>query len=117
MKLSWNWVKRRWVEFRFGHSTYLSFVLSITNFLLITYTFLVERVPVLNTLFPHLWMFAAVGLIAYVPLSVLVGFWHRKKQLSVDGALNAEVNPYTLEILRRLEKLEKMLENMEEGKT
>lgn len=110
--LNWNWIKRRWMDFRFGHGTYLSFVLSLTNFLLISYTFLFERIPELKTLFPNVWLFTVIFILIYLPLTSYIGYLHRKKQLSIDVELQAEINPYTLEILRRLDSIEKrMAEN------
>jgi ABC-type bacteriocin/lantibiotic exporter with double-glycine peptidase domain len=104
-------LKRRWQEFRWGHSVYLVFALSFLNFLLITYRLLIEHVPFLESLFPNLTTYAAIALTVYVPIAVLVGHFHRKRQLRTDIVLQAEQNPYLLEILERLKRIEEKLEN------
>ena len=48
--------RRRWWEFRQGHSIYLIFVLTFVNFILIAYRLLIERVTFLQELIPELWI-------------------------------------------------------------
>jgi len=103
------WLRRRWMEFRWGHGVYLAFFLSFINFLLITYRLLIENVPSLNQWFPKLRLYAIFMLAIYIPLTVTIGHIHRKKQLKIDQTLIAEQNPYFAEILRRLDKIEKIL--------
>ena len=100
------WLRRRWMEFRWGHGVYLTFFLSFINFLLITYRLLIENIPILNQWFPRLVVYSVFMLIVYIPLAIAVGYMHRKKQLKIDQTLIAEQNPYFAEILRRLKKLE-----------
>ena len=38
-----SWVRRRWWEFRQGHSIYLIFILTFVNFILIAYRLLIEE--------------------------------------------------------------------------
>ena len=107
------WLKRRWFDFRMGHNIYLSFLLSFMNFLLISYTFLVSQIPFLNELFPGILEFAVVGALVYVPTSVAIGHFHNKKQLGTDLLIQAEKNPYFERIFKRLDTIEKKLENLE----
>jgi hypothetical protein len=108
---SWkNFLKRRWFELRQGHSVYLSFLLSAVNFILIVYRLLIEQVPFLKYLFPHLYVFAIVFLIVYVPITILIGRWHIYRQLKTDLYLHVRQNPYIMEILERVKKIEKDLE-------
>lgn len=102
--MNWDWFKRRWYNFRQGHSLYLSFLLSFTNFLLIVYNFLVSQVGFLRLLFPSIFHFAVLGILVYVPLTTVVGHWHVKKQLPTDTTVNYKV------ILDRLDEIEKKLE-------
>jgi hypothetical protein len=108
--MQWSWLKRRWFEFRAGHNTYLAFILSFTNFLLITYNFLIGKIPFLSDVFSNLWVFAILLVVIYIPMAVVVGRVHNKKQLSVDNEVTARANPLTMEIIERLERIEKRME-------
>lgn len=105
-----SWFKRRWFDFRMGHNTYLSFLLSFTNFLLICYNFLVSKIPILSDIFSNIWIFALVGAILYIPLATYIGHLHNAKQLKTDILIREEKNPYYELILSRLEDIEKKLE-------
>jgi hypothetical protein len=107
--LRWNWIKRRWFEFRSGHNTYLAFLLGFINFLLITYNFLIGKVYFLSNIFSNLWVFAILLVMCYIPIAILIGHYHNKKQLSIDNEVTARANPVTLEILDRLERIENKL--------
>lgn len=113
MKKITIWFRRRWMEFRWGHGVYLAFFLSFINFLLITYRLLIENIPFLNQWFPRLGLYAIFMLAIYIPLAVAVGHIHRKRQLKIDQTLIAEQNPYFAEILRKLDRIEKMLKEVE----
>ena len=110
LAISWSWTRRRWYESRMGHSTYLSFILSLTNFLVISYTFLVTQIPVLQSLFSSIAYFTVVFVIVYIPVTVYVGHLHNRKQLPTDLTVAAEKNPIYLTILEKLDKLEKQLQ-------
>ena len=38
-------IKRRWLDFRNGHSIYLVFLLTLVNFILIVYNFAILKIP------------------------------------------------------------------------
>lgn len=80
-------MRRRWFDFRTGHSTYLIFLLAFGNFVLIFYRLLVEQVSWIEAIFPSLWIFILVFVIVYIPVSVAIGVWHRKTQLRVESDL------------------------------
>lgn len=105
-----DWFKRRWQEFRWGHSVYLVFGFSFVNFLLITYRLLIEYVTALESAFQNLTVYAITTLIIYVPIAVGIGHFHKSKQLKTDVVLVSEKNPYLLEILEKLERIEQKLE-------
>jgi len=98
-----SWFKRRWYNFRLGHNIYLIFLLSFTNFLVIMYTFVVSQIPLLNWVFPSIIHFAVIGAFLYIPLAVIVGHFHTKKQLPTDAKVAYKV------ILDRIDELEKKL--------
>src|ERR671918_2804377 len=82
--LASNWVRRRWLDFRNGHSVYLIFLMTFANFVTIQYGLLIDRVPFLNNLFPSIWVFAILYVALYVPLAMVIGYWHRKTQWRVE---------------------------------
>lgn len=103
-----SWLKRRWFEFRIGHGTYISFALSLINFVLISYNFLFSQIAALD-----LWLFTLILIVVYVPLNTLVGRWHNATVLSTDSDIQAKANPYcteTLELLYRIEERQKVIE-------
>jgi len=79
-----SWVRRRWLDFRQGHTIYLVFAMTFLNFVTIQYALLIDRVPALSSVFPNLWIFAIVFVGAYVPLAIIIGYWHRKTQWKVE---------------------------------
>jgi len=109
----WQFIKRRWMELRWGHSTYLVFLLSGVNFLLITYRFLIEYVPPLKAMFPQLWIFAVIFLVAYCPIAIVIGHWHREAQLSTEQILVTQQNPYLMDLIDRVRRIEAVVEQLE----
>lgn len=79
-----TWARRRWLDFRQGHSVYLIFLMTFANFIIIQYALLVERIPILGSIFPNLWIFAALFVSAYVPIAIVIGYWHRKTQWKIE---------------------------------
>jgi hypothetical protein len=83
LKKDSNWFRRRWLDFRNGHSIYLIFAMTFANFITIQYQLLLDRIPVFNSL--PIWGFAALFVALYVPLGMVIGYWHRKSQFSVEA--------------------------------
>jgi hypothetical protein len=82
--ISSDWFRRRWLDFRNGHSIYLVFAMTFANFITIQYQLLIDRLPYLGELFDSILIFAIVFIMAYVPLSIVLGYWHRKSQWKVE---------------------------------
>lgn len=97
-----SWGRRRWFDFRQGHSVYLIFALSFGNFILIFHRLLIERVESLNEIFPNLWVFAIVFILLYIPVAVLIGAWHRRTQLKVDMEVAIRQNPMWAKVFRMM---------------
>ena len=97
-----NWFRRRWFDFRQGHSVYLIFMLTFANFILIFHRLLIERIEFLNEIFSELWVFVIVFIVIYIPASIIIGAWHRKTQLSVEADVIIRQNPLLAKILRTL---------------
>ena len=121
-------MRRRWFDFRMGHSLYLIFVLTFANFILIAHRLLIERVPILNEFFSSLWFFAIIFVLAYIPISIVIGVWHRKTQLRVEQDIAMRQSPFLAKTLaliiniqtgkaskEQIESMQKTLEEIEKG--
>ncbi len=86
MRISFDnmWLRRRWLDFRNGHSIYLIFAMTFANFITIQYKLLIDKVPSLDWLFNSIWIFAIIFIAIYVPLGIIIGYWHRKSQWTVE---------------------------------
>ena len=82
--LASNWTRRRWLDFRTGHSVYLIFLMTFANFVTIQYGLLIDRVPFLSNMFGSIWVFAIIYVCLYVPVAMVIGYWHRKTQWRVE---------------------------------
>lgn len=121
-------MRRRWYDFRMGHTLYLIFILSFTNFILISHRLLIERVPILNEFFSNLWFFAIIFVLAYIPISITLGIWHRRTQLRIEQDIVTRQNPFLAKTLaliidiqtgkaskEQIETMRKTLEDIEKG--
>jgi len=122
-------VRRRWLDFRNGHTLYLVFLMGFANFILIFHRLFIERVPFLEDVFSNLWVFAIFFVVVYVPAAVLVGFWHKRTQMKVEMEVLMRQNPFFAKWFRviidilseksspeEVENLRKLLKSIEEGK-
>ena len=100
--MSQGWFRERWWEFRTGHSTYLIFMLTFVNFVLISYRLLIEKVPIFQKFVPELWIFAVLFLAIYIPTAILIGYWHRRTQLKVENTITMQQNPFYAKLFRML---------------
>jgi len=82
--ISSDWFRRRWLDFRNGHSIYLVFAMTFANFITIQYQLLIDKLPLSAGIFSSIWIFAITFILFYVPLSIILGFWHRKSQWKVE---------------------------------
>jgi uncharacterized protein YneF (UPF0154 family) len=97
-----SWIRRRWWEFRQGHSIYLIFILTFVNFILISYRLLIEKITIFKELIPELWIFALIFILIYIPAAILIGVWHRRTQLRVETTLVNQQNPLLARMIRTL---------------
>ena len=97
-----EWMRRRWWEFRQGHSIYLIFILTFVNFILISYRLLIEKITIFKELIPELWIFALIFISLYIPAAILIGVWHRRTQLRVETTLVNQQNPVLAKMIRTL---------------
>lgn len=100
MKIDKEWIKRRWLEFRWGHGTYLAFFLSFANFVMISYNFMFE------TVFKSMALFAITFCLLYFPFAVFLGVLHRKYQRDIDVEISQKP------ILNAIKDLKKEIEDL-----
>ena len=100
-----NSVRRLWLDFRSGHSIYLIFALTFANFITIQFTLVIEKIPSISSFINSLWMFAIMFLVMYIPLAIVIGYWHRKSQFKVESAALFSENPLAASLWLFLIKL------------
>ena len=79
-----GYIKRRWLDFRNGHSIYLAFLLNLVNFILIVYNFAILKIPLVST-FLNLPLFVLISFLIYVPIAIIIGYWHKRNQYAVEN--------------------------------
>jgi hypothetical protein len=85
MNISVNkYIRRRWLDFRNGHSIYLVFLLNLVNFILIVYNFAIIKVPGVSGILT-LPLFVLLFFLIYIPTAILIGYWHRRNQYAVEN--------------------------------
>jgi hypothetical protein len=58
--------------------------MTFANFITIQYALLIDRLPYWAGIFNSIWIFAIMFILFYVPLSIVLGYWHRKSQWRVE---------------------------------
>ncbi len=92
-----------WTYFRRGHSTYLVFILSFANFIVIQYRLLVQYIPSMHVIFNSILVFTLAFFLAYIPLAVLIGWYDYKKlAVPVDQTLAVKSSPYHRDIAKAI---------------
>lgn len=76
--------RRRWFDFRQGHGIYLIYLLSFAEFIVIQYRLLIEKNALDWLLGGNIVGFTLTFLAIYVPLAIVIGYWHRKSQWTVE---------------------------------
>ena len=102
-------MRRRWFDFRNGHSIYLIFFLSFSNFVLIFHRLLIERMTFLDGILSELWVFALIFILLYIPVAILIGAWHKRNQIRIETDVVFSQYP-------TLAKMFRLLIDMGEGK-
>ena len=100
-----QFIKRRWSDFRSGHSVYLAFTLSFANFITITYVLVLEKIPFLKVLFPSILHYTIIFGLIYIICAGLIGFMHRRKIYSTESNLIFEQSPYFMRMKEDIEKI------------
>jgi len=59
--------------------------MTFANCVTIQYQLLLQRVPAIHSLHINIWIFALIFVAMYLPLGMIIGYWHRKNQFSVEA--------------------------------
>ena len=76
--------------------------MTFINFIVINYKLLIQDVPALEGIFPNMTTFAIVFILSYLPLAVIIGFWHKRTQYSVEASVKMQYNPWFARLFRVL---------------
>jgi len=60
------------------------FLLTLVNFILIVYNFAIIKIPTLST-FLNLPLFILIFFLVYVPIAIIIGYWHKRNQYAVEN--------------------------------
>ena len=88
-----------WMYLRQGHNTYLAFVISFLNFIVIQYRLVIQKHELTRELINHLSLFIILFLAIYIPIAVLLGYLDFKR-----GTIPkiAKANPYNRDMAKAL---------------
>ena len=109
-KLFW----RLWFYFRRGHGNYLSFIVSLTTFVVVVYQLGVKNVPLLEQMFPNMWIFAIFFGAVYLFLTVFIGWQDMKRgSYPAESAITFDRHPRFSEQYEAVKRIEERLERVE----
>ena len=114
MMISYNrggllgWLQERWFEFRQGHGTYLGFILSFVNFVLISYNLFLEKIFKDLTLLQFCLIFGSL----YLPAGIIIGRLHIKKQIRYDTGMIFNQNPGLQAMMNELKEIKELLKEL-----
>ncbi len=63
---------------------------------------MIERIEIFADIFVDLWMFALAFILIYIPVAILIGFWHRRTQMQVEAEQTLRHNPFLARNFRML---------------
>ncbi|HLC24607.1 MAG TPA: hypothetical protein VJJ25_03145 [Nitrosopumilaceae archaeon] len=66
--------------------------MSFANFILIAYNFAIKDIPALHTIFTNLATFTLAFLALYIPSAIIIGYWHRRNQYTVENEAMIQEN-------------------------
>ncbi len=97
-----NMIRKLWYDARTGTTHYYLLLLSMLNFILITYNFLIEGTIIFDNLISNMWIYGIIFLVLYFPISVMIGRWHTNSQISVDLTVKMHKDPIMAKMVRTL---------------
>ena len=86
-----------WIYFKAGHSGYLTFTLSIMNFVVLQHRLLIQYIPFLSKYLSSLTSFFLIFMFTYIPLAIVIGYFeYRKGEMKRKPMLN----PYAQDTIK-----------------
>ena len=80
--------------------------MTFANFVTIQYQLLLERVSAIHSLHINIWIFALIFVAIYIPVGMIIGYWHRKNQFSVEAEalfnqnqIGATINLFLIDLI------------------
>ena len=101
-----DWIRKRFLYFRFGTNYYLAFSVVVLNFVLIIYRFVIETSPSLKEIFDNLVYFIVIFLIVYIPLAIYIGFRHFKDQQKIESTYQFMQSPGIIKAFKLILELQ-----------
>ena len=91
-----NKVFRSWYYFRMGWSTYFAFIFTAINTLTVTFYLAIEKIPILESIFPSFFHYVLIVSGLGIPILVVIGYAHykRTKAFQSEVEILIESNPF-----------------------
>lgn len=101
-----TWIFRMRAYFLRGFGSWITFILSAVQFIIIVYKLAVSSVPALDFWFPSLWFFAFVLILLGVPLCVIIGFVDYKHGTApAEYTVTSMASPWNVDFAKALSLL------------
>jgi hypothetical protein len=101
-----------WIYFKSGHSGYFTFVLSLSNFVVLQYNLFVERIPFLKQVMPRMSTFVVLFSLIYFPVAIVLGYFDFRKGATMRRTF---LSPYQQDSLESHIKLRRSLMHFYNG--
>ncbi len=105
-------IRDLWIYFKAGHSGYLTFTLSILNFVVLQHRLLIQYIPFLSKYLSSLTSFFLVFVFTYIPLAIGIGYFEFRKG---EMKRRPMLNPYAQDTIEAHILLSKGLLSYIEG--
>jgi hypothetical protein len=69
-----------------------------------------KEVPVLQMIFPHMWVWGMFFMLTYIPTAIIIGHFYKKKQYPTDTFVLAQHNPILQKQIEMLDDFASALE-------
>ena len=91
---------RMWFYFRQGWLTYFAFIFAAVNTMVVTYYLAIEKIPVLEAIFPSFSHYVIIMVSIGVPLLAFVGYIHFRRSRAYGSEQDVLVssNPYMFKL-------------------
>ncbi len=101
-----------WIYFKSGHTGYFTFVLSLSNFVVLQYNLFVERIPFLKQIIPSMSTFLILFSLIYFPVATFIGYLEIKRGASMRRPF---ITPYTQDTIESHIRLRRSLMHFYNG--